>query len=346
MILLALCCVIVVINVFLQYSRSRATGLAMERQRSIFVQDSLKAVQNALMMTQRYQFDSLSHQATITSLLQQKETDSLRYEVTMQKIGQQLGQQRIALNNINRILNPLFPLKVQYDFKMRVSKFPDSSRVILVTQGKKIFDSVPNEYQDPVNSIFKIDYREVIKGKNDLFTSDNHMTTLFTPVNVLIKESIPVVGVKFYRQDAALEKKLKRIKTLAQVMKQPFHGPVLEFTGLVNPYITYEYSWEAGSHWDELTISMRGLVDDSNLDKNLLTSINDLQGADILIDYRGGGSGKLPLVLSKMTILAGANFQKKYELEFDEEDNQWGVLSKDDIHFNQKDDPVYLPNHR
>ena len=341
-----MCCIIIVINVFLQYSRSRATALAIERQRNVFVQDSLKAVQNALMMTQRYQFDSLSHQATINGLLQQKETDSLRYEVTMQKFGQQLGQQRTTLNNIDRILNPLFPLKVQYDFRMRVSKFPDSLRGLLITQGKKIFDSVPNEYEDPVNSLFKIDYREVIRGKNDLFANDNHIFTLFTPVNAVIKKTIPTVSVEFYRQDPALEKKVKRFTTLEQMMNQPLHGPVLDFTGLVNPYITYEYSWEGGADWEELKISMRGLVDDSNLGKNLLTSINDLEGTDISIRYGGSGSVKLPLVLSKITILVGANFQKKYELEFDEEDNFGGSPSKSNIHFKQKDDPIYFPRTR
>lgn len=293
-------------------------------------------------MTQRYQFDSLSHQSTITNLLQQKETDSLRYLVTMQKFGQQLGQQRTTLDNINRILNPLFPLKVQFDFSMRVNKFPDSIRRVLVAQGKRIFDSIPNSYADPLNSIWKIDYREVIKGKNELFTGNEHTTTLFSPVNAIVKGGIPNVSVRFFRRSPPLTEKGKK-HMLPQGMTLSIEGARLEFNGLVNPLITYEYSWEKGSDWDELKISMRGLVDDTNLFQNFLNSISDLQGTDVAITYEGERSVDIPLLLDKMTIFSGVNFQNIYELQFAEEDNRSSGAYKDDIIFRQKSNTIFIP---
>jgi hypothetical protein len=115
--------------------------------------------------------DSVGHARTIKELKKQSyadsqkiKEDSFRYNVTLGKFGEQLSEQNQTLQNINKILHPLFPLKIDFEIKINSDDLTKDTALI-----NMLFRKGNSEFRDAKKNKSRVD-DIVLVGKQRKFS--------------------------------------------------------------------------------------------------------------------------------------------------------------------------------
>lgn len=264
------------------------------------IQDSLKYINDSLALERKFTMDSLGHAKTLSDLQKQRDfdstqliRDSLHFLTTIYKFGEQLSTQQKTIAEVNKVLNPLLPMKISFNYQLKdlPKDINDSVRWYCTQIRISQTNNLPEKFHlsfDAQDNSFDVSQGSY-STRQELKTYDSSYLRLSSFMHQFFTSSVDVIFTK-------------------EIPNTKFRSTELFIESLSDALIGYSYH-SSGT----ISLSLSGSVLKENLLIDDALSVVELDGDSVEISYRLFNED-LPFKLSKITITVGAYFSKQYEL--------------------------------
>jgi len=186
-----------VIGIFMQVKKDKEIIDKTNKDLISAVRDSAKKVTDSLTASNRYinTIKLLEQQIKNDSNIISK--DSIRYYVTLSKLGQQLKKQQEVLNDVQLVMHPLFPMKIYFHFEVDLSTLNTIYKNKFDTLVNDLFNNLSQKHNRYLNAYIEYENTRIIYAdEHNLLLSDSIKSNSFEKIELYMQEFIPIIGFR------------------------------------------------------------------------------------------------------------------------------------------------------
>jgi len=249
--------------------------------------------------------------------------DSVRFNMTLKKFGDQLSNQKNTLDNIQEVLHPLLPIKITLEFNINLSDMSDTTVLknqLFYNTVKDIFKHISASSAKEIKIVdeFKGNFSYVYVGEygDDKSSSDKKLRNFNSSLFI---NYIPVFNFFFYKNDT--------VKILSKNSADLVLSTYDDNRTMTACKFKYEFRYNTDTtKYIKATIIYNSMF--IAKDNGRLTSILSLKNGLVAIIPRFYNYQK-NLSLNKVYFECGTDYAQKFEVSYQQSDLKKYSLEKD-----------------